>query len=173
MFKALFVMITLFTCGFASNVFADEIKIEEIVYERDIVDKNIAVETKGLSEFVPFDNLLTRGTSVPSSTWNLSTNGQYNMSGESTNTILYSNYLFKGATTMNIWVTYAKWYDVNIKLMKKRTLLSDVEVLSFTHTTEAEYPNKATQFIVTGLDSSSKYYLKISAPVYFEGYVTE
>lgn len=171
--KLLFVMVTVFVCCFTTNVFAEEIKVKKITYDGDMIDKNVIVETKGLSEFIPNEKIVPIGTSVPSATWNLGTNGQYNMSGESTNTILYSNYLFKGTTTMNIWVTYAKWYNVNIKLMKKRTILSDVEVASFTHTTEMEYPNKASQFIVTGLDASSKYYLKINAPVYFEGYVTK
>jgi hypothetical protein len=171
--KLLFLAITLFTFCFSSKVFADEINVQEIIHYGDSIERDVVVETKGLSEFVPFETPLIRGTSVPSSVWNLSTQGTYNMSGQSTNTTLYTDYLFKGTSTMNIWVTWAQWYNVEIKLMKKIAIFADQEVASFTHVTEYEYPNKQSQFIVTGLDSSSKYYLKIYAPVYFTGYVTQ
>lgn len=102
----------------------------------------------------------------------MNTQGKKEIAGESNGSTLYSNYNFTGVSKMNIWVTWSQWYDVEIQLMKYVTIFADPQVGStMVHDTDANYPNRVSQFIITGLDPDTKYYLKIKGPVYFEGYV--
>lgn len=174
--KIILVVVMTFSFGFIKNVSADEIKIEKVIHEGEMPVESKFMHNVGLTDVFPFYNegIITYGTSKPSSSsvWNLNTQGKRDIEGESNGSTLYSNYNFTGVSKMNIWVTWAQWYDVEIQLMKYRTILSDPQVGStMVHDTDANYPNRVSQFIITGLDPNSKYYLKIKGPVYFTGYV--
>lgn len=168
--KILLAIAMMLSLGFIKNVSADEIKIEKVMHERETLVENKVIQNLGLTDVYPFDKegFTLYGTSKPSSSsvWNLNTQGKRNIEGESNGSTLYSNYNFTGVSKMNIWVTWAQWYDVEIQLMKYRTLLSDPQVGStMIHDTDKDYPNRVSQFIITGLDPNSKYYLKIKRSI--------
>lgn len=167
---ALFFTINIFTI----SVSAQEITTKNITVNRDesavITEQNVNVgyakpspllETAGTTGI--------KGTSKPSSTWNLATQGDLHFSGNTANTNLYTNYYFTGATSINVDTTVTKWYDVTIELWQYG-LIWDTKLAT---TTVPVNPNSVNIWIISGLSSSSKYYLKFLAPAYFTGYVTK
>ncbi|MCX8007137.1 MAG: hypothetical protein N3B11_03365 [Coriobacteriia bacterium] len=106
------------------------------------------------------------GLDVPSSVWNLATQGQYNFSGVAEISDLYSNYLFTG-------VSSAKIYCQNKRTDKNLTvkLIRDDPVFDTTVSTVYVPKNGSSTWTVTGLSTSNKYYLKFYAPSNFSGYI--
>lgn len=112
----------LFTINaFTISVSAQEITTDSIIVSRDesaeISDQNVNVSyDRTFTALSTLDGSGFRGTSEPSSTWNLATQGDMPFSGNTANTNLYSNYYFTGATNVNIDITVTKWYDVTVEL---------------------------------------------------------
>ena len=164
---------------FAINILTISVSAQEITTENIIVDRDepavISEQNVNVGYVKPFTSLATPGTSgikgssKPSSTWNLATQGDLHFSGNTANTDLYTNYYFTGATSINVDTTVTKWYDVTIELWRYG-LIWDTKLAT---TTVAVNPNSVNIWILSGLNSSSKYYLKFLAPAYFTGYVTK
>ncbi|MDO9100084.1 MAG: hypothetical protein Q7V53_04980 [Caldisericota bacterium] len=106
------------------------------------------------------------GLGVPSSVWNLSTQGQYNFSGLAEASTLYSNYKFTGVTSTKISVSN-KSTSSNLKVQ----LVRDDAVFDTAVSTVTIPKNGTSTWTVTGLSSSNRYYLKFYAPSNFSGYI--
>lgn len=109
-----------------------------------------------------------QSTSLPTSTWNLSTKGIYSFAGKADNQDLYSNYLFTGATKTQIQCTN-KRTDKNLKVQ----LVRDDPYFDTAVSTVNVPKNGSSNWNVTGLSSSSKYYLRFYAPCEFNGYIAK
>lgn len=159
--KILFVFVSIFTVTLTTNVYAME------------NEENIGVSTNPPVDIVEIsdDSVSERGTSAPSNSnvWSWS-NGPYSMTGNTSNTNLYTNYLFTGVTTLNATFTKADesitievwertpWYQSDAKRGSKTIARLTADNISAGITRLASF---------TGLTSSSKYYLKILAPAHF------
>lgn len=153
----------------------DNIRVETVVYdESDEIDEQANV---GVCEFVPgsFTNIGSgveiNGTSKPSSTWNLSTAGQYEFSGGTAYNDLYTNYLFTGATDIKVKLHATKYKSLNAELWKRNTGLfqSDQKVYTFGTLSVGQ----SAETTIFGLNSGSKYYIKFIAPAYFTGWIQQ
>ena len=104
------------------------------------------------------------GTYVPTSTWNLSTAGQYHFYGKASVSNLFTNYLFTGLSSARIsCVNRSTTTSLKVRLMRDDafvdTSVSTVTILK----------NGTTTWTVTGLSSTRKYYVKFEAPCDFTG----
>ena len=166
-------VLSFFICN--SNIYAQEIEEEgvissiEYIYSQEGIDKS--VENIGVTPYYPFKDFnFTKGQNVPNQTWEFNNSGRYYMSGGSSYHDLYTNWNFKDASTMAISVTPTKVGSITVQLYKKNFLISDTFITSFV----AAYSSggqTTTLVTVTNLNPNSKYYVKLIAPCYFEGYV--
>jgi hypothetical protein len=106
------------------------------------------------------------GTYVPTSTWNLSTAGQYNLYGKASVSNLFTNYLFTGVSSARIsCVNRSTTTSLKVRLMRDDPFV-DTSVSTVTIP-----KNGTTTWTVTALSSTRKYYVKFEAPCDFTGYI--
>lgn len=109
-----------------------------------------------------------QSTSLPTSTWNLSTKGSYTFAGEANIQDLYSNYLFTGVTKVSIGCQNKRTDRVlTVKLVRDDPAFDTV--VSSVSIPKGGY----LAWPVTGLSSPSKYYLRFYAPCYFTGSISK
>lgn len=109
----------------------------------------------------------TRDNNVPTNTLDLSTYGTYEFSGYAqSNAPLYTLYNFTGKDSYDVYVNnLGQNYTITVKLYKNT--LIDYSVRSFNVS-----PGHNTTVTIDDLSSGSKYYLRFSAPCYFEGSIS-
>ncbi|WP_144787403.1 hypothetical protein [Lysinibacillus fusiformis] len=134
----------------------------EVVYE---TQENVGVNDvePGLGEpnvIVPF------GTSKPTSTWDLSTQGRYPFSGSANSAVsLYTNYLLTGKSSVKIYVrNNDHQYSLKFKV-KRKDLVFDNTIGSY----ELALGKDTT--INLSFDKSSNYYIEFSGPNNFSGHI--
>lgn len=103
----------------------------------------------------------------PLAVWDLIDDGLYYVSGSTSLAPLYTNYLFTGSTTMGVGIRSLTNNDVIVRVYK-RNIFSDTEITHFTVPANG-YAHKA----ISGLSSSSKYYVRFGYPCTIEGYVND
>lgn len=122
----------------------------------------------GLSKTPPIirdSEISTYDNDYPTSTWNLSTDGMYTVSGKANgNAELYTLYMFTGVDNISISLSNNKNSTLTVTLYKVGLIDSKVE--SFTVSANG---NKGKLF--TNLSKNSKYYFTFSAPCDFIGYI--
>lgn len=133
----------------------------EVIYE---TQENVGVNDvePGVGEpnlIVPY------GTSKPTSTWNLSTQGRYDFNGSTSGPTLYTNYLLTGKSSVKIWVrNNHHQYSLKFKV-KRKDLVFDNTIGSY----EVAVGKDGT--FTVSLDKSSNYYIEFSPPNNFSGYI--
>lgn len=157
--------------GFSVNASANSLEsqilnsnefVNEVVYE---TQENVGVNDvePGVGEpniIVPY------GTSKPTSTWDLSTQGRYTFSGSANSFVsLYTNYLLTGKSSVKIYVrNNDHQYSLKFKV-KRKDLIFDNTVKSYELAL-----GKDTTINLT-LDKSSNYYIEFTGPNTFSGYI--
>lgn len=152
-FKTILVMVCLFAIiVVSSTVYATEVSNE----------KNI-----GVSFTPPVNDLdsdiTSYSTSLPSSVWNVSSDGQYDFGGWSDHQTLYTNYKFNGKTSYTI---YIKNTGSNTITVKAKTLLK-------TYGSTTVVAGKTATINLSGMDKDTKFYISFSAgsEYHFSGYI--
>lgn len=153
----------------------ENLMVETVIYNEE--DSTLEVPNRGVCEFIPgtVDNIGSgigiNGTSKPSSTWDLSSQGRYDFSGGTSYNDLYSNYLFKGVSDIKVKLHATKYKSLNAELWKRNTGLfqSDQKVYTF----DTLNVGQSVETTIFGLNSGSKYYLKFIAPAYFTGWIQQ
>lgn len=117
------------------------------------------------------ETFIPMGTEKPSDVWSWSS-GNYVMSGSTSNTNLYTNYLFTGVSTLNVTFTKAD-EAITIEVWKRNTGLfqSDKKISTKTVsrlTADDLNAGNTRNAKFTGLSSSGKYYIKVLAPAHFK-----
>ncbi|MCR5835451.1 MAG: hypothetical protein K6G88_02965 [Lachnospiraceae bacterium] len=104
----------------------------------------------------------------PLAVWDLIDDGLYYVSGSTYSAPLYTNYLFTGSTTMGVGIRSLTNNNVIVRVYKRNFFSSDEEITHFTVPANG-YAHKA----ISGLSSSSKYYVRFGYPCTIEGYVND
>lgn len=149
---------TVFYTGLSVSAKEPEIKTKTITYENQ--DNNIRTDNYNVTTINPSGYILD-GTSKPTQSHNLN-NGQMNFSGNSANTILYTNKYFYGKSRPKI-VIKAVWHDMKAEVYAKGSRSPATTI-----TTKA---NSTTETQLIDVNSSTKFYIKFYNPCYFEGHV--
>jgi len=105
------------------------------------------------------------GVDKPTSTWDLSSKGRYNFSGEAYAVDLYTNYYLTGKSSVTISITNKS----TSKSMKAKLFEKSAWFIS--ESTVTVPANGTTTWTVSGLDKSAKYYIQFYNPCYFSGYI--
>ncbi len=119
----------------------------------------------GTSENNPDILRETKGTGIPTNTWNIKTQGRYNFSGSSNYNELYTNYQFTG---------YAEYY-VSVKNTSNKAI--EVRALKGINTAVKVVTipaNSTKSFSITGIKASDKIFLKFfgnGGAFSFSGYI--
>ncbi|MEK5147960.1 hypothetical protein MKX53_13155 [Psychrobacillus sp. FSL K6-4615] len=157
--------------GLSVNVNAAELekKVPDSIELKNAVvsetQENVGVNEVGAgvgdpNVIVPYD------VSKPTSTWNLSTDGRYPISGKSSMATLYSNYLFTGVSSFTINIRNYHNTSLKVKLKRKDAILDN------TLETYIVKPFSSWQDdlnVSWSVNSSSKYYLEFEGPSEFSG----
>lgn len=172
-------MIVLFVIIISPTVFASEkdsnVEYENVYGEIVIADLNTS---NNVSPYKLFENpksleFSPYGTSKPSGSnvWNWN-NGNCNVSGNSTNTNLYTNYVFTNATSLRLYITKNN-VDLTFQIYQYNAILPDKHIATGTIADiKADELGKVTRIAtVSNLDTSKKYYVIFIAPAYFAGYI--
>ncbi|HDR4874908.1 TPA: hypothetical protein QCR24_005867 [Bacillus cereus] len=106
--------------------------------------------------------IVSYGTSKPTSTWNLSTQGGYGIEGSSNGATLYTNYLFTGKSSFTIKIRNNDNISLKFKL-KRKDLIFDNTIGSY------EIPAGKDGTVTVSVDKSSNYYLEFTGPNKFRG----
>lgn len=110
------------------------------------------------------DGYSTNDNTYPRTTWNLSTRGKYDFSGDAYGkATLYSNYLFTGVDRLDITVFNTGTNSITVTV--KKDGLIDTVVGSFT----VSAGGTAVKYY--DVDDNSKYYLCFSGPCHFNGWI--
>lgn len=122
----------------------------------------------GLSIIKPYESeIITRGTKVPTSTWNIATDGTYEFAGQAAYNTLYTEYLLTGK----------KSYEISIYNKKSYLEYLDVEVFRSKFGADESLGTKTIQGQTTGkisvsnLNTSDKIYIAFYVPVHASGSV--
>ncbi len=107
------------------------------------------------------------GIDKPKAEWNLAKEGKYTFSGWCNKDYLYSNYLFYGATKVSINVKNKTSSKITVKLLEKRS------GIDWSASTETIPANGELTWPVSGLKSSSYYYLQFSKGSNVSGYIVK
>ena len=164
--KLLFVFVSILTVTLSTNVYAME------------SEENVGVSPNPPADMVEiYDGSASiQGTSSPSTSnvWSWS-DGAYHMSGNTSNTNLYTNYVFTGVSTLKAIFTKAD-EPITVELWERTAwYLSDAKRDTYTIsrlTADDISAGRTRTATFPGLSSSSKYYLKILAPAHFIATVT-
>ena len=116
-------------------------------------------------------NVSTYGTSKPSNVWSWS-KGAYSMSGSTANTNLYTNYVFTVTAKSTVKSTKAN-ENIKMELYKVGLIDSKFETITVSRLTADDLANGKTRTVnFVGLNSGSKYYIKILAPAHFSAKIS-
>ncbi|WOO34930.1 hypothetical protein R2R35_14105 [Anaerocolumna sp. AGMB13020] len=100
------------------------------------------------------------GTAVPSTVWNLSTQGKDDIAGTSNYVNIYSSYLYTGSSLISFDFENHSTYSLKVTLMKKNPipLFADTEIWS---TTLSNYMSSVIS--AKDVSASDKFYFKFSS----------
>lgn len=126
-----------------------------------------ALENNGLCEQPNYlsDEISTYGIEKPESEWDLSKEGRYSFSGWCHDHYLYTDYLFTGASKVNIKVKNYSDEKITVKLLEKKTL---IDTSASTRTIEA---GDTLEWSASSLNSKGYYYLQFSKGSTVSGYI--
>ncbi|CAK7000613.1 hypothetical protein KQI38_05685 [Tissierella carlieri] len=120
----------------------------------------------GLSTIKPYESEITiSGTKVPTSTWNIATEGIYEFAGQAAYETLYTEYLITGKTSYDISVYNKKGYldYLNIEVFKKKFGFDE------SLKTQSIQGQTTKNFSVSNLKTSDKIYIAFYVPVHANG----
>ncbi len=150
---------------------SENVSIEIETQENDGTIDFDNITNYNVSTYIPFDTGISLyGTSKPSSTWNLSTQGRYNFEGNSVYHVLYSNYKFTGVTSVKVVVSVDEYTDYFEGFTGTVDLYKDGLIDTKVSTWDCA-DGMTTTATITGLKSGSDYYLKFHNPLVFSGYI--
>lgn len=126
--------------------------------------KKVSMMLLTLTLFLSLTTTAFAGLSEPKKTWDLKEKGKYTFEGNASISDLYSNYLFTGATRVEIKVNNKGDEELTVKLFEKDAW--------FFCETSADVPEDgSTVWKYKDLDEDEKYYLQFYAPCKFDGYI--
>lgn len=174
--KILFVVAIMFIANLTIQVSAKEISLMEVEdvwgetsYPEIIEDVNVRFTAPNFSDITP------QGTSKPSSSnvWSWSI-GSCPISGSTSYTDLYTDYVFTGTTMLRLYITRAdetfsiQIYQVGGGFLGTDKLISTGQIQRITADQIGSLTRIAT---ASGLSAGNKYYVKIIHPAHFSGVV--
>ena len=127
----------------------------------------------GVSPVPPTENgdISTYGTSKPSRVWSWSS-GKYSMSGSTSNTNLYTDYMFTGTSKLTVTFTKAN-ENIKMELYKVGLFDSKFSTITATRLTADDLAQGKTRTVnFVGMNPSTKYYIKIIAPAHFSAKIS-
>lgn len=129
----------------------------------EISSENINVSTQNPSE------LIEKGTSVPTNTHNVKTQGRLSFSGQAGFNTLYTNYLLTGDTWYNVSVSNLKDSYNYLTVQPYKSVVGIDKKLN--QPTEIRGQKTVNFTISGGLTTSDKIYLAFNAPSHFSGWI--
>ncbi len=115
----------------------------------------------GVSPYEPSD-ISPNGTGIPSKVWDISDDGRYDFAGNSYEQPLYTEYKLTGKDSYTIHITNNSNYKLTVKV-KTRT---------HTYSTNTLAANTTSDYSVTGMKASTKFYIYFAgASQDFSGYI--
>jgi len=108
-------------------------------------------------------NISPDGISIPTETWNITTDGIYNFDGVAVIDDLYTEYLITGKTSYIVSVNNRRSDTLTVEVYKKNLIGSSLL------TTKNISGGATSAFTVSGLSSSDKIYVKYLAPLRCDG----
>lgn len=113
----------------------------------------------------PVENILNRGTSIPSQSWNIHTKGQYNFSAGNVSGYLFSNYSFYGDPAYEYHFYNQGWSPITINF---RNISSHASYKSI-----VLQPQSSTSSSLTNMNTGTQFYIEFyGSNVYsFNGYI--
>ncbi|MFJ6264142.1 hypothetical protein ACIQGW_03865 [Lysinibacillus xylanilyticus] len=138
--------------AFSMTIFASAESLEPVV------DGN-----QGVSEVEDNAGVSTRGTTKPSTVWNLYSKGRYDFKGNAASSDLFTNYLLTGKSQFKIVVTNTN--NINLKIYLKKKGFIDTTVWDH----DLKPGNTLTGF--PQVNSGDNYYLIFKGPSNFNGYI--
>lgn len=127
----------------------------------------------GVSPIPPTENsdASTYGTSKPSKVWTWGKD-PYEMSGSTSNTNLYTNYMFTGTAKLTVKFTKAN-ENITIELYKVGLFDSKFDGVTIKRLTADDLAKGNVRSVTfVGLNKSTKYYFKILAPAHFSATIS-
>ncbi len=174
--KILFVIAIVLIATATYKVSAKEITItSEEVWGTPSTLTNETVENVNMHFKTPYNNQIRPyGDKVPTAVWDWS-KGDSTISGSTSHHELWSNYLYTGATTLNFGFTKAEQSFV-MEIWEKDTGLfwadKKVATIEVKMITQQQEENGLTRiYYASGLNSSTKYFIKILPEATFKAYV--
>ncbi|QTD40355.1 hypothetical protein [Sporosarcina sp. Te-1] len=156
--------------GFSGNASATELESQ---VQNDGTQEIVEISTQenvGLNEVGPGvgdpNEIVPYGTSKPTSTWDLSTQGRYTFSGY-LNSVrdLYTNYLLTGKSSAEIYIWNNDTTRLRFKVMQKNLLFDSQIGPTY------ELAAGATGTVNVSLDASKNYYIVFQGPCDVGGWI--
>ncbi|MDD2482170.1 MAG: hypothetical protein PHF82_08600 [Lutispora sp.] len=150
------VLVVIMLCAMSTSVFASDSNYSDAVSVEKVEEIY-----NGVSPQEPTD-IQTRSTSIPTDVWDITEDGRYDFAGTSYYQNLYTNYKFTGKDSYTVEVTNNGDNNLTVKV---KTRLK-------TYSTKTIAPGTTSNYSVTGMKSSTEFYILFQGSDQdFSGYI--